>query len=61
MAFIALLVSVALVFLLLPVFNSIAVKNMQFPYTNPLFWTLLLAFTVCTAMIAGSYPAFLFI
>ncbi|MEP7323752.1 MAG: ABC transporter permease, partial [Saprospiraceae bacterium] len=58
MAFTALIVSIGLVLLCLPVFNHIAGKNLHFPYANPLFWSLIVLFTIFTALIAGSYPAF---
>ncbi len=50
--------SVLLVQLLLPFFNSVADKQMSILWTNPLFWLICIAFTVFTALIAGSYPAF---
>ncbi len=46
-----------LVFLLLPVFNEIAGKKIQMPWTNPVFWILSLVFITITGLLAGSYPA----
>ena len=42
----------------LPGFSELAGKPMIMPWTNPLFWTLSLAFTLATGLLAGSYPAF---
>jgi len=50
--------SILLVRLSLPYFNSLADKHMSILWGNPLFWISTLAFTLLTALIAGSYPAF---
>ena len=50
--------SLLLVQLLLPFFNAVALKQMSIIWTNPTFWIISLGFTVFTALIAGSYPAF---
>jgi len=44
--------------LTLPLFSNLAGKTMTMPWTNPLFWTLSLVFTLTTGLLAGSYPAF---
>jgi putative ABC transport system permease protein len=44
--------------LLLPFFNSVSDKQMSILWTSPLFWLICIGFTVFTALIAGSYPAF---
>ena len=43
--------------LILPFFNEVADKKMQFPWANPVFWALGTGFSLVTALIAGSYPA----
>ena len=48
---------IILVVLLLPPFNEVAGKKIFLPWTNPVFWTICLVFTLITGMIAGSYPA----
>lgn len=53
----ALMVSIGLVALLLPSFNSIAGKDIAMPWSNGWFWFLALIFTVFTSLLAGSYPA----
>jgi ABC-type antimicrobial peptide transport system permease subunit len=52
------IVTVLMVLLSLPLFNRLSDKLMTFPWTNPIFWLSLLTFTLITALIAGSYPAF---
>ena len=46
-----------LAMLVLPLFNSIAGKDMSMPWGNPWFWLMGLVFTLFTGVIAGSYPA----
>ncbi|HEX6226878.1 MAG TPA: ABC transporter permease [Chryseolinea sp.] len=53
----AFVVSVLLVFLVLPYFNTVADKRIFLPWSNPLFWTLGLGFSIMTGMFAGFYPA----
>ena len=50
-------ISIIFVMLLLPLFNSLADKSIEFPWGNPLFWITALAFTLITGLISGSYPA----
>lgn len=56
--FLALVLSILLVQLSLPVFNNLADKVMSIPWNYPVFWALILAFTVFTGLVSGSYPAF---
>ncbi|HEX3767313.1 MAG TPA: ABC transporter permease, partial [Puia sp.] len=56
-AFIAFILALLLVQLMLPLFNSVADKEMRILWSNPLFWIFCLAFTAITGLIAGSYPA----
>ena len=56
-AFIAFILALLLVQFMLPLFNSVADKEMRILWTNPLFWIFCLAFTAITGLIAGSYPA----
>jgi putative ABC transport system permease protein len=41
----------------LPFFNEIADKKMSLPWSNPIFWSVGILFTILTGLIAGSYPA----
>ena len=50
-------VSMLIVWLSLPFFNTVANKKMILPVNNIFFWATGLGFTVLTALIAGSYPA----
>ncbi|GAB3698942.1 ABC transporter permease [Spirosoma flavus] len=50
--------AVLLVLLLLPAFNEVADKKIEFLWTNPLFWLMGLVFIGITGLLAGSYPAF---
>ena len=53
----ALMTAFAIVLLSLPYFNKLTEKNMTFQFGNPFFWIGILAFTVFTGLLAGSYPA----
>ena len=54
---IAFVVSLLFVQLILPVFNETADKKLNILWTNPLFWSIGILFSVVTGLIAGSYPA----
>lgn len=56
-AFGALFISLSLVYLLLPFFNTFAAKEISFQWSNPLFWLSSIGFSLVIALIAGSYPA----
>jgi putative ABC transport system permease protein len=49
--------SILLVTVMLPLFNSLAAKNIQLPWHSPAFWICALVFTGITGLLAGSYPA----
>jgi ABC-type antimicrobial peptide transport system permease subunit len=51
-------VACLLVLLILPFFNQVADKQLNILWTNPVFWLLGICFSIVTAVIAGSYPAF---
>jgi len=56
-AFVSLVFSIVFVTLLMPLFNRLADKNMELPWTNIFFWLILFAFSFITGLISGSYPA----
>lgn len=56
-AMLAFLFSILLVLLILPQFNSVADKRIVLPGLSPLFWSLGIAFSVVTGLLAGLYPA----
>lgn len=58
LAFLSLVIAIALAALTLPWFNQLAGKSMTFPWQQPLFWSLSLICTLLTGLLAGSYPAF---
>ncbi|MEM8998673.1 MAG: ABC transporter permease [Bacteroidota bacterium] len=45
-------------FIVLPFFNELANKSISFPFTQPIFWGLLLIAGLLLAIISGGYPAF---
>jgi putative ABC transport system permease protein len=57
-AFIAMVFALVIVHLALPLFNTLADKQMIVPYLNPLFSCAVLGFTLVTGLLAGTYPAF---
>jgi putative ABC transport system permease protein len=42
----------------LPFFNGIADKDMSILWSKPLFWIIVMGFSLITGLITGSYPAF---
>ena len=57
-AFVSLVLSILLVILLMPLFNKLADKDISLPWSNGIFWSLILVFTFITGIVSGSYPAF---
>jgi putative ABC transport system permease protein len=53
----AFLLSLAVAFFALPYFNRLTNKDTSLFISNPLFWSVIIAFTLLTGLIAGSYPA----
>jgi ABC-type antimicrobial peptide transport system permease subunit len=56
-AFISFIFAIALVLLLMPMFNKLADKNIELPWSSTFFWLIALAFTFITGLVSGSYPA----
>ena len=52
------ILALGIVILALPYFNKLTDKDMSLQLANPLFWAIMIAFTVITGLLAGSYPAF---
>lgn len=59
LSFFALLLAIIIVFLALPAFNQLMVKEITFPVLRPLYWAALLAVMAVTGILAGTYPALL--
>jgi len=57
MAFLALVLALALLIIALPSFNALTGKHLSIQYGNPVWWGSALAFTLFTGLLAGSYPA----
>ncbi len=57
-AFLALAIAIVLVLALIPFFNSLSDKAIRLPGGNLAFWLFILAFTLFTGFVSGSYPAF---
>lgn len=55
--FLALVLSLAVTFLLLPAFNLLTEKNMQLPFGKGWFWLAVTGIALLTGLVAGSYPA----
>ncbi|HEY2580906.1 MAG TPA: ABC transporter permease [Mucilaginibacter sp.] len=53
----AVIISLLLVILLLPVFNQITQKQIELPFDEPMFWLKLATLTLITGIVSGSYPA----
>ncbi len=59
LSLIAFVLSIAVAFLILPYFNELAVKKMNFSFAEkPFLFPTLLLFAVGVGLLAGSYPAF---
>jgi putative ABC transport system permease protein len=56
--FMAFLLSVLLVQLALPEFNTLTTSSVHIPYDNPVFWAVMIGYVLFTGLIAGSRPAF---
>ncbi|MEO1052285.1 MAG: ABC transporter permease [Bacteroidota bacterium] len=54
----SMIMAIATVHFVLPWFNEVSNKDLEILWSHPSFWISLLSFTVITALLAGSYPAF---
>ncbi|HEY2720190.1 MAG TPA: ABC transporter permease, partial [Chitinophagaceae bacterium] len=54
----AFLTALGLVIISLPYFNKLTDKQMSLQVASPLFWVIMIVFTIVTGLLAGSYPAF---
>jgi putative ABC transport system permease protein len=55
--FVSFVIAIIAVFILLPSFNQMAEKQMEIPFSDPVFWIACAGFTLLTGVLAGSYPA----
>lgn len=58
LSFFSLALAILIAYLALPLFNNLASKQIQFPFTNVWFWSVLLLTGGIVGVLAGSYPAF---
>ena len=57
-AFISLIAALLITMITLPFFNGFTGKSIAIPFSQPLFWFLLLAATILLGLFSGCYPAF---
>jgi ABC-type antimicrobial peptide transport system permease subunit len=57
---ISMLLALVFVILALPAFNTLTENRISFPFTNYLFWLIIIPFIFFITVIAGSWPAFYF-
>jgi putative ABC transport system permease protein len=53
----AVVFSLILLILLLPIFNQVTLKEISLPFGEPAFWLQLTGITLITGLLSGSYPA----
>lgn len=58
LSFFSLALALLIAYLALPLFNTLASKQIEFPVANVWFWVVLLATGSIVGVLAGSYPAF---
>ncbi|GAB3964058.1 ABC transporter permease [Spirosoma terrae] len=56
-AILALVLALGIVLISLPAFNTLTEKTMAIEFGNPIFWAVVVVFTLFTGLLAGSYPA----
>jgi len=56
--FIAFFLSLFFVQLALPAFNTLAKTNINIPFSNSIFWLIMISYVLLTGLLAGSRPAF---
>ncbi|WP_421877536.1 FtsX-like permease family protein [Marinoscillum sp.] len=54
---VSVVIGTVLAFLVMPFFNAVADKHILFPWADPLFYLLILGFTLIIGMVSGAYPA----
>ena len=57
LTFFAFVLSLLLVYLLLPAFNALTKTSIRIPYINPGFWIIMGSYVILTGLLAGSRPA----
>lgn len=57
-AFVSLLLAILVAAIAMPFFNGLSGKELSIPFTNPIFWLMLVSATILLGLLSGSYPAF---
>ena len=57
-AFFSFVLAIVLVQLALPYFNQLTGDLITIPYSNPIFWLIMISYILLTGLLAGSRPAF---
>jgi putative ABC transport system permease protein len=57
-AFLSFVLAIVLVQLALPFFNNLTGDLITIPYSNPIFWLIMVSYILLTGLLAGSRPAF---
>ncbi|MEO8774562.1 MAG: ABC transporter permease, partial [Gelidibacter sp.] len=57
-SFASMILAVIVAFIALPFFNDLAGRTISMPFTAPLFYVVILGFTIVLGLFSGSYPAF---
>lgn len=55
---ISFLIAIVVAWICLPMFNSLALKDLSLPFDSVIFWLLILAAALFTGVLAGLYPSF---
>ena len=56
--FLAFILSLAIIQAVLPAFNTLAKTNISIPFTNRVFWCIMISYVLFTGLLAGIRPAF---
>ncbi|MDO5980768.1 ABC transporter permease [Flavivirga spongiicola] len=56
--FVSLIIAIIIAAAMMPLFNDLSGKAIIIPYTNPIFWSVLLLCTIVLGLFSGMYPAF---
>jgi len=57
-SFLALVASIGMATIALPLFNQLAEKQISIPFSSPVFWCVLVVATLFLGILSGGYPAF---
>jgi putative ABC transport system permease protein len=58
LSIISFVIAVAIAWMVVPVFNELARKELSIPFSSPLFWILIVGAALITGTLAGFYPSF---